>query len=66
VGTQRQADQQHTLRMSVMAIATEEFLDFIKRHGISFGQAAATRQAAGGAHNRRERGRLRATEGTGA
>jgi hypothetical protein len=33
---------------------TEEFLDFIKQHGISFERAAAARQAAGGDHNRRE------------
>jgi hypothetical protein len=39
---------------SVTATPTEEFLDFIKRHGISFEQAAAARQAAGGDHNRRE------------
>jgi hypothetical protein len=30
------------------ASVTEEFLDFIKQHGISFEQAAAARQAAGG------------------
>jgi hypothetical protein len=39
---------------SVTATPTEEILDFIKRHGISFEQAAAARQAAGGDHNRRE------------
>ena len=39
---------------SVTATPTKEFLDFIKRHGISFEQAAAARQAAGGDHNRRE------------
>ena len=31
---------------SVTATPTKEFLDFIKRHGISFEQAAAARQAA--------------------
>src|SRR5260370_10071934 len=39
---------------AVTATPTEEFFDFIKRHGISFEQAAAARQAAGGDHNRRE------------
>ena len=39
---------------SVTATPTEEFFDFIKQHGISFEQAAAARQAAGGDHNRRE------------
>ena len=39
---------------SVTATPTEEFLDFIKRHGLSFEHAAAARQAAGGDHNRRE------------
>jgi hypothetical protein len=39
---------------SVTATPTEEFLDFIKQHGISFEQAAAARQAAGADHNRRE------------
>ena len=39
---------------SVTATPTEEFLAFIKRHGISFEQAAAARQAAGDDHNRRE------------
>jgi hypothetical protein len=39
---------------SVTATPTEEFLDFIKQHGISFEQAAVARQAAGGDHNRRE------------
>ncbi|HTK11408.1 MAG TPA: hypothetical protein VL485_29830 [Ktedonobacteraceae bacterium] len=33
---------------------TEEFLDFIKEHGISFEQAARDRQAASGDHNYRE------------
>src|SRR4029077_8412011 len=39
---------------AVTATSTKEFLDFIKQHGISFEQAAAVRQAAGGDHNRRE------------
>ena len=39
---------------SVTATPTKEFLDFIKKHGISFEQAAVARQAAGGDHNRRE------------
>ena len=39
---------------SVTAFPTEEFLEFIKRHEISFEQAAAATQTAGGDHNRRE------------
>ncbi|MFB7274668.1 hypothetical protein [Streptomyces sp. NPDC056244] len=39
---------------SVIAHPTEEFLVFIKEHGISFEQAAKDRQAAGSDHNRRE------------
>ena len=38
----------------VVATPTDEFLAFISKHGISFEQAAAARQAAGGDHNRRE------------
>lgn len=36
------------------AYATDEFLDFIKAHGITFEQAAAARQAASDTHNREE------------
>jgi hypothetical protein len=36
------------------ALPTGEFMAFIKEHKISFEQAAAARQAAGGDHNRRE------------
>ncbi len=39
---------------SVVAHPTDEFMAFIKEHKISFEQAAAARQAAGGDHNRRE------------
>ena len=39
---------------SVTATPTEQFFDFIKQHGLSFEQAAAARQTAGGDHNRRE------------
>ena len=39
---------------TVTAHPTEEFLDFIKTHGIPFEQASRDRQAAFGDHNRRE------------
>jgi hypothetical protein len=39
---------------SVVSHPTEEFLDFIKAHGISWEQACADRQASSGDHNRRE------------
>jgi hypothetical protein len=38
----------------VVSHPTEEFLDFIKTHGISWEQACADRQASSGDHNRRE------------
>jgi hypothetical protein len=39
---------------TVTSHATEDFLAFIKDHGISFQQAADERQAASSDHNRRE------------
>jgi hypothetical protein len=39
---------------SVTSHPTEQFLQFIGEHGISFEQAAHDRQAASGAHNQRE------------
>ncbi len=39
---------------SVVSHPTEEFLAFIKEHGISWEQASADRQASSGDHNRRE------------
>jgi hypothetical protein len=39
---------------SVTAHPTDVFMDFIAAHGISYEDAAAARQAAGGDHNRRE------------
>jgi hypothetical protein len=39
---------------SVIAHPTPEFLEFIKRHGVTFEDAAAARQRDGGDHNRRE------------
>ncbi len=39
---------------SVVAHPTQEFMDFIAKHNISFEQAAAGRQHDGGDHNRRE------------
>lgn len=39
---------------SVTAHPTDAFMDFIKEHGISYEDAAAARQSAGGDHNRRE------------
>lgn len=39
---------------TVTSHPTEEFLEFIKEHNITFEQAANARQAASGDHNRRE------------
>lgn len=39
---------------SVVSHPTEEFLSFIKEHGITWEQASADRQASSGDHNRRE------------
>jgi hypothetical protein len=39
---------------SVVAHPTQEFMDFIAKHNISFEEAAAGRQRDGGDHNRRE------------
>jgi hypothetical protein len=39
---------------SVVAHPTQEFMDFIAAHNISFEEAAAGRQHDGGDHNRRE------------
>jgi hypothetical protein len=38
----------------IHASATDEMLEFIKQHGISFEQAAAARQAASDTHNKEE------------
>ncbi len=38
----------------INAYATDEFLEFIKAHGITFEQAAEARQAASDVHNREE------------
>ncbi len=38
----------------INAYATDEFLEFIQLHGITFEQAAAARQAASDAHNKEE------------
>ncbi len=38
----------------INAYATDEFLEFIKAHGITFEQAAVARQAASDAHNKEE------------
>lgn len=38
----------------IHATATPEFLDFIKEHGVTLAQAAASRQAASDAHNHEE------------
>jgi hypothetical protein len=47
------AEQHCEYTNSVEASATEEFLAFIQKHGISFEQAAAARQTASSDHNRR-------------
>ena len=51
----RKVDDQRTeYTNSVVSHPTEEFLAFIKEHGISFEKASADRQASSGDHNRRE------------
>jgi hypothetical protein len=47
-------DQHSEYTNSVVASAPDEFLAFIKEHGITFEEAADARQKAGSAHNEKE------------
>ena len=47
-------DQSCEYTNSVVAHPTQEFMDFIAQHNMSFEDAAAARQRDGGDHNRRE------------
>jgi hypothetical protein len=47
-------DNRRQYTNSVLAHPTQEFMDFIAKHGVSFEEAAAGRQRDGGDHNRRE------------
>lgn len=54
LSVERRDDTSCTYTNSVVAHPTQEFMDFIAAHNVTFEQAAAARQHDGGDHNRRE------------